>query len=133
MLMAEHRLINRMIALMKAAIDGIEASANIDPAFVASAVDFIRVYADHAHHAKEEKILFPDVAGRNLSPAHVAMMRSLVTEHEDARPPFGRRTVGCPREGERPREPHRSVTGPFPQNVLLFHCRMRYNYFRLFP
>lgn len=84
-LMVEHRLISRMIALMKAAVDGIEAAAQMEPAFIASAVDFIRVNADHTHHAKEEQILFQALADKSLAPNHVAMMHDLVAEHAYAR------------------------------------------------
>jgi hemerythrin-like domain-containing protein len=84
-LVAEHLLINRMIALMKAAVDGIEAATQMDPAFIASAIDFIRVYADHTHHAKEEQILFQGLAAKRLAPHDVAMMRDLTAEHAYAR------------------------------------------------
>ena len=57
-LMIEHRLIGRMISLIKDATVQIESTHRVDPVFVDIAVDFIRMYADRTHHGKEEDILF---------------------------------------------------------------------------
>jgi len=84
-LMVEHRLIERMVALMKKEIARIQAASELDPAFLTSAVDFIRVYADRTHHGKEEQILFRELAARDLAPDHEAMMNDLVNEHGFAR------------------------------------------------
>jgi hemerythrin-like domain-containing protein len=84
-LMVEHRLIERMIALMKAEIEKIQAAEEMDPAFIGTAVDFMRVYADRTHHGKEEEILFHDLAAKAMAPAHEAMMGGLVAEHRYAR------------------------------------------------
>ena len=52
-LMIEHRLIERMILLIKDALLQIEVTYKADPVFVDLAVDFIRIYADRTHHGKE--------------------------------------------------------------------------------
>ena len=44
-LMVEHRLIERMISLIKAQVSRIQSADEMDPAFIGTAVDFIRVYA----------------------------------------------------------------------------------------
>lgn len=87
-LMIEHRLIERMIALMKQDLERIKDNvavdpefAFVDPLFIDVAVDFIRTYADHCHHGKEEDILFAELAKKELFPEHRQVMEELVQEH----------------------------------------------------
>lgn len=84
-LMIEHRLIERMIALIGGESDKIARERAVDPLFVDAAVDFIRTYADRTHHGKEEDILFRDLAKKDLSEEDQAMMDELVHEHVVAR------------------------------------------------
>lgn len=60
-LMVEHRVIERMIALIEKALAQIESAGVIDALFVDAVVDFVRTYADRTHHGKEEDILFRDL------------------------------------------------------------------------
>jgi len=87
-LMVEHRLIERMIALMRGQLETMNATRTADVAFIDSAVDFVRTYADRCHHGKEEGILFRDLSRKPLSPEHKKAMAELVTEHA-----FGRNTA----------------------------------------
>lgn len=87
-LMIEHRLIERMLAIVKNALGQIEAEKKVDPLFVDAAVDFIRVYADRTHHGKEEDILFRDLDKKDLSAEDRRVMDELVAEHV-----FGRETT----------------------------------------
>jgi hemerythrin-like domain-containing protein len=87
-LMIEHRLIERMISLIKDALVQIEAEHKGDPVFVDMAVDFIRVYADRTHHGKEEGVLFRELNKRRLSPEDERFMENLIEEHH-----FGRQTT----------------------------------------
>jgi hemerythrin-like domain-containing protein len=87
-LMIEHRLIERMIALIKDALAQIQLSGKVDPLFVDTAVDFIRIYADRTHHGKEEDILFRDLEKRSLSADDRKVMKELTQEHV-----FGRQTT----------------------------------------
>jgi hemerythrin-like domain-containing protein len=89
-LMIEHRLIERMIDVMKEELLLIEKEKKIDPEFVEMAVDFIRTYADRCHHGKEEDILFRDLGGKKLTDEHRRMMEELVEEHRWARKVTGR-------------------------------------------
>ncbi|HMF30231.1 MAG TPA: cation-binding protein, partial [Candidatus Lokiarchaeia archaeon] len=57
-LMIEHRLIERMIAVIKKSLPAMRESQTVAPTFIDTAVDFIRMYADRTHHGKEEDILF---------------------------------------------------------------------------
>jgi hemerythrin-like domain-containing protein len=84
-LMVEHRVIERMIALMRKEVERIQVEGDMDREFMATAVDFIRVYADRTHHGKEEDILFRELAAKDMNPRHKGMMRELTGEHRQAR------------------------------------------------
>ena len=87
-LMIEHRLIERMLSVIKDILANIESNNNVDPAFVDIAVDFIRVYADRTHHGKEEDILFRELKNKPLSTDDRRVMNELIEEHV-----FGRQTT----------------------------------------
>ncbi len=80
-LMIEHRLIERMIAVMKVTCVRMNEQGKADLAFIDMAVDFIRTYADRTHHGKEEDILFRDLAKKPLTPDLSKTIRELVQEH----------------------------------------------------
>ena len=84
-LMIEHRLIERMIRVIKEKIKYFQAREEADIAFIDKAVDFIRIYADKCHHGKEEDILFIDLAKKKLQADHKKTMDELVQEHIYAR------------------------------------------------
>jgi hemerythrin-like domain-containing protein len=84
-LMIEHRLIEKMIALIKKEIDRGEQERKINPEFIDLAVDFIRIYADRCHHGKEEDILFRDLNDKPLSSEQKQIMQELIEEHRQGR------------------------------------------------
>lgn len=88
-LMHEHRLIERMVAQIKARLGRDPDGSGLDAGFVAGAVDFFRNYADRCHHGKEEDILFRELARIGLEPGLAAIMAELTEEHRR-----GRRLVG---------------------------------------
>ena len=79
-LMIEHRLIERMIDVMKEQLVLIEKEKKVDREFIETAVDFIRTYADRCHHGKEEDILFRDLGGKKLTDEHKRTMEELVED-----------------------------------------------------
>jgi hemerythrin-like domain-containing protein len=87
-LMIEHRLIEKMIAVIKKEIARMERQGKINPEFIDLAVDFIRMYADRCHHGKEEDILFRDLDKKPLTQEHKQIVNELVEEHKQ-----GRKTV----------------------------------------
>jgi hemerythrin-like domain-containing protein len=88
-LMIEHRLIERMITVMKEELQRLQKGKEVDTAFIVTAVDFIRMYADRCHHGKEEDILFRELEKKNLSEEHKRVMKELLEEHK-----WGRKTTG---------------------------------------
>ncbi len=87
-LMIEHRLIERMLAVIRKTLAQVVKTRKIDPTFVDTAVDFIRIYADRTHHGKEEDILFRDLNTKGLSEEDRRVMNELIDEHV-----FGRATT----------------------------------------
>jgi hemerythrin-like domain-containing protein len=87
-LMIEHRLIEKMLAVIQKEIDRGEKQNKINPEFIDLAVDFIRIYADRCHHGKEEDILFRDLKQKPLSLEEKRVMDELIEEHQQ-----GRKTV----------------------------------------
>lgn len=80
-LMIEHRLIEQMLNKIQLTLEFAEQTRSIDPYFVDTAVDFIRVYADRTHHGKEEDILFRDLRKKHLSDMDRQMMDELIADH----------------------------------------------------
>jgi hemerythrin-like domain-containing protein len=88
-LMIEHRLIERIVPLLKEELRRINETNEVNPVLIETAVDFFRTYADRTHHGKEEDILFRDLKKKQLSPEHQKIMDELVEEHV-----YARKTVG---------------------------------------
>lgn len=88
LLMMEHRLIERMIALMEKEVERIKKEKRANFEFIEKAVDFIRTYADRLHHGKEENILFRDLKSKKLEEQHRKTMEELIEEHR-----WGRKKV----------------------------------------
>ena len=91
-LMTEHRLIERMVSIMRQDLERIRSNiavdpefAFVDPVFIDVAVDFLRTYADRCHHGKEEDILFVELATKELPPDLKKIMDELTEEHQRAR------------------------------------------------
>ena len=84
-LMIEHRLIERMIKIIKDEAANINLTGKANVALIEAAVDFIRTYADRCHHGKEEDILFRDLIKKPLTPEHKKILNELIAEHTQAR------------------------------------------------
>lgn len=88
-LMIEHRLIERMLEIVKREAASIRETNEINPVFIDNVVDFVRIYADRTHHGKEEDILFRDLTKKNMTTEEKRIMEELVEEHR-----IGRKIVG---------------------------------------
>ena len=80
-LMHEHRVIERMIAIVAHQLEEHDAHGVVDSAVIDAATDFIRTYADRCHHGKEEDILFRRLADKPLDDALAAEMAGLIEDH----------------------------------------------------
>lgn len=84
-LMIEHRLIERMIDLVRDRLEQFREERTADTGFIDDAVRFIRDFADRTHHGKEEGILFRELEKKPLSDEHRRTMNELAAEHRHAR------------------------------------------------
>jgi len=55
----EHALIERALAVLERVLIKIEQGHLLDLALMARLTEFFEEFADHAHHRKEEEVLFP--------------------------------------------------------------------------
>ena len=83
-LVAEHRLILRMIALLERNAPRTVAGDYSNWQFYLDGVDFIRNFADRFHHAKEEDVLFSALV-RNGMPRDNSPVAAMLMEHDQGR------------------------------------------------
>lgn len=83
-LVAEHRLILRMIAVLEKRARLTREGLFNDYRFYLEAVDFIRNYADRFHHAKEEDVLFAALV-ENGMPRENSPVAAMLMEHDHGR------------------------------------------------
>ena len=83
-LVNEHRLILRMIALLEHNAKRTAAGLFSNWQFYLDGVEFIRSYADHFHHAKEEDVLFAALV-QNGMPRDNSPVAAMLMEHEQGR------------------------------------------------
>ena len=80
----EHKLILRMIGLVEKNTELLEQGKFRNWQFYLDAVDFIRNYADHFHHAKEEDVLFTELI-KNGMPEKQSPIEAMQMEHDQGR------------------------------------------------
>ncbi len=80
----EHQLILRMIALLEKNTEQLEAGRFRDWQFYLDAVRFIRNFADRFHHAKEEDILFEALV-KNGMPKDNSPVAAMRMAHDQGR------------------------------------------------
>ncbi len=83
-LMAEHRVIERVLAALERATERLEEGETIEPNFFIEATDFIRGFADGCHHQKEEGVLFKAMTAAGV-PTEEGPIAVMLSEHEQAR------------------------------------------------
>ena len=110
-LMIEHRLIERMVGVLRGEMHSIEKKNAVHIELVDSGVDFFRTYADRCHHGKEEDILFRDLAKKRLSPEHKKIMAELIEEHRTGRGTVGKLLSAKERYGKGERDALKEIIG----------------------
>jgi hemerythrin-like domain-containing protein len=83
-LMAEHRVIERVLAVLNLAAGRLEHGEPVRPGFFIDASDFIKGFADGCHHLKEEGVLFEAMVANGMSRlgGPIAVM---LADHEQGR------------------------------------------------
>jgi len=83
-LVEEHKLILRMIALLEKNATETAAGRYCNWQFYLDGIDFIRNYADRYHHAKEEEVLFKALV-HNGMPRENSPVAAMLLEHDQGR------------------------------------------------
>ncbi len=89
-LMLEHRVIERMIKVMKNKVESVNDTGTATLGLIDEAIDFFETYTTRCHHGKEEQILFPSLSTRGLPPPYKETMEELVDEHRRVKDLVGR-------------------------------------------
>jgi hemerythrin-like domain-containing protein len=83
-LMAEHRVIERVIASLERQAGRLAAGQAVRPGFFLDAAGFIKGFADGCHHRKEEGVLFEAMVDAGL-PRPAGPIGVMLAEHEQGR------------------------------------------------
>ena len=83
-LMSEHRVIEKMLAIVEEAADRLESGKEVESELFVGASDFFRNFANKCHHGKEEKLLFRKMVERGMS-GETGPIAVMLREHEDGR------------------------------------------------
>jgi hemerythrin-like domain-containing protein len=77
----EHVMIRAALRAFSALADKVERGEPFPEKLAAGALDFFANFADAHHHAKEERQLFPALAGRSFAPRH-GVVDALRQQHD---------------------------------------------------
>ncbi len=80
----EHRIIEQVLNCLERMAELTEQGQSLDVEAAHQAIDFIRTFADHCHHAKEEDLLFPLMEQKGFSRAQ-GPTGVMLYEHEQGR------------------------------------------------
>ncbi len=80
----EHGGIKVMLAILGKVCDRIEAGQDVDPKHVGEILEFLKVFVDKCHHAKEEDHLFPAMVKAGV-PGEGGPVGMMLLEHEAGR------------------------------------------------
>jgi len=83
-LYTEHRTIEQMLMVLEAVAKRLETGGDVPASLVSDLLDFFHHFADAVHHAKEERRLFPVLAGHGLGP-EASAVGALVHQHDAGR------------------------------------------------
>lgn len=80
----EHKVIERILPVLEEAARRVERGHSLDADIFPAIIDFMRVFADRCHHAKEEEQLFPVLKQSGID-IEGGLVGALVEEHREAR------------------------------------------------
>lgn len=80
-LQAEHRRIERGLVCLTRLAEHLRTTADVHPDAVGALLDFLREYADHEHHRREERELFPWMQRHGL-PVDTGPIAVMLAEHD---------------------------------------------------
>jgi hemerythrin-like domain-containing protein len=80
MLENEHRVIQKVVAVVATLADKLAEGIEIQVGSLRDIIEFMRIYADQYHHGKEEDLLFPALAKKGV-PMRGCPVEGLMKEH----------------------------------------------------
>ena len=80
-LVEEHKAVREILDVLDVICKKLQSGERIEPEHIEGIVDFIRNFADKAHHMKEEDLLFPALEGAGV-PRGDMLVEALTTEHD---------------------------------------------------
>jgi hemerythrin-like domain-containing protein len=80
----EHKAIKTMLAIMGEVCNALDAGSPVDPGHLDEIVEFVQVFADKCHHAKEEDLLFPAMVEAGIPKEH-GPIGAMLAQHEKGR------------------------------------------------
>ncbi len=80
----EHRMIISVMDILEKICLVMEDGKKVDPADLEQIVEFLKVFADHSHHAKEEDLLFPAMEKAGV-PREGGPIGVMLAEHDEGR------------------------------------------------
>ena len=83
-LMSEHRVIRQVLSCLEIIIANSEQESRLDADAGRDVTSFLREFADHCHHSKEEEKLFPMLESRGM-PSEGGPTSVMRMEHEQGR------------------------------------------------
>jgi len=83
-LMDEHRVIERVIAVLETGANKLEEGVPVRPRLFIEAAEFIKGFADGCHHQKEEGVLFQSMVAFGI-PIEGGPIGVMLAEHEQGR------------------------------------------------
>lgn len=83
-LMDEHRIIERVLNALEAAVARLQQGGEVRPAFFINVALFSKVFADGCHHHKEEGVLFKAFSEAGM-PVEGGPIGVMLSEHEQGR------------------------------------------------
>jgi len=83
-LVNEHKVIMRMLEIVRKASDRLEKGDEVSSELFVQATDFFKNFVDRCHHTKEEKHLFVELMAHGLS-GEVGPIAVMMREHQDGR------------------------------------------------
>jgi hemerythrin-like domain-containing protein len=83
-LIEEHEAIKRMLSILEKIVDELESSGKANIEHLENIQEFITVFADRCHHAKEENVLFPAMTDEGF-PQEEGPLKVMLSQHEQGR------------------------------------------------
>lgn len=80
----EHEAIKLMLKIMDKVSDRLDARKNVEARHLEDIVEFIQVFGDKCHHAKEEDLLFPAMVAAGI-PGEGGPIAVMLIEHKKGR------------------------------------------------